>query len=327
MDICNPISALYEGQNMYDVVILDGINIDMCFGIDHMPEPDEKINGQFFGYFPGGPAANFACIASKLGLKIAANCVVGKDDFGEMVIKSFQEFNVDTKFVRVDASIATPLTVVLLNNVSGERSIIIPNLNVGAEINSIRKSLDKTAFLYMLPKKRFSIQKPILDLAKEKKVKVMIDFEPTFSYSSKEMHTILDNVAVASFNRRGFKKAFDHDFSRSLIRKIFNNHNETVFIVTLGKEGAFCVSKQGESFCSAFKTNPVDTTGAGDAFNAGFLTALLNGLNHQDCLEWGCASSASVISSIGVRSELRDKDQLIKYLNLLKGKVTNEPND
>ena len=304
---------------MCDVTALDGINVDLCFGIDHMPESDEKVKADYYGKFAGGPVANFSCIASSLGLKVAACCMVGADDNGKIVIDSFKKFGVDTRFVRVDESIKTPITVVLLNQITGERSIIIPKVVTSTSTKQLPKFLNHSKYLYCHPKREYITQKKILDIAGKKHVKVMIDLEPSFSYSGKELSLVLDHLEIASFNRRGFQLAFKEDFSPDLAKNIFMRHRQKVLIVTLGAEGAFCVSDQGSFLCQAFKVSPIDTTGAGDAFNAGFLTAYNEGLNHVDCLTWGCASSASVISTLGVRSKLKNRQQLKDFIHQLKG--------
>lgn len=299
---------------MFDVVVIDGINVDLCFGVDHLPEPDEKVRARFFGSNAGGPAANFACVASKLGLKVSANCVIGNDDFGKVIIDSFKEFRVDLSNLSIDPKLKTPITVVLLNEKTGERSIIIPEIETSSSLKSLEKNIRDARYIYTLPKENYKDQIKILDIAYASNTKTMIDFEPTFSYSNEELVNILRKIQIASFNQRGFRKAFNQDFSDDLAHRVFEDYKDLILIVTLGADGAFCISDQGAFHCPALNNHPIDTTGAGDAFNAGFLTALLDGRTHEICLTWGSASSASLISTLGARSELKNKNQLEKFI-------------
>ena len=72
-----------------------------------------------------------------------------------------------------------------------------------------------------------------------------------------------------------------------------------VAVVKWGKHGA-CVCT-GDTFIQlpAYRGKPVDTTGAGDAFNAGFLSAFVRGLSLDDCLRWGLASGSISVTRLG----------------------------
>ena len=63
----------------FDVLTIGGIDMDMVLTVPELPGADLKVIGQLVGSMPGGPAANFACAASWLGLRVAALAEVGED--------------------------------------------------------------------------------------------------------------------------------------------------------------------------------------------------------------------------------------------------------
>lgn len=55
-----------------DILAIGGIDLDLVLTVPYVPEPDEKALGALVGRLPGGPAANFACAASRLGLNVSS---------------------------------------------------------------------------------------------------------------------------------------------------------------------------------------------------------------------------------------------------------------
>lgn len=79
----------------------------------------------------------------------------------------------------------------------------------------------------------------------------------------------------------------------------------SVVVETLGAEGALVVSDEGQTRVPAFLVDEVqDTTGAGDAFAAGLVTAFLKGLDWEPAARTGCAASALNIRHLGARNGL-----------------------
>jgi len=68
----------------------------------------------------------------------------------------------------------------------------------------------------------------------------------------------------------------------------------------------------------------LDTTGAGDAFNSGFVGALVQGKNIEEAIGWGMANSNSVIQSLGAKNVLLTKSAVQKFLKKYKGIKTSK---
>jgi sugar/nucleoside kinase (ribokinase family) len=79
------------------------------------------------------------------------------------------------------------------------------------------------------------------------------------------------------------------------------NHGRLV-VARLGADGSLAASAEGVVSTQGFKIDLVDTVGAGDAHNAGFIFARLRGSNVEDALRWGNAVAALTVSQAGARS-------------------------
>jgi ribokinase len=77
-------------------------------------------------------------------------------------------------------------------------------------------------------------------------------------------------------------------------------------VITLGEQGA----QLGDARVPAFPATTVDTTGAGDAFNAAFAVALAEGLSDLEAVRWGCAGGAHMVEHRGVIPGLPLRTQL-----------------
>src|SRR5918911_3957932 len=85
----------------FDVLTIGGIDMDLVMTVDELPGPDLKSMGKLVGNMPGGPAANFACAASRLGLRVAALAQVGEDQAGQAIVDDFASYGVDTSLIQV----------------------------------------------------------------------------------------------------------------------------------------------------------------------------------------------------------------------------------
>ena len=83
----------------FDVLTIGGIDMDLVLTVPELPGPDLKVMGDLVGSMPGGPAANFACAASRLGLRVAALAEVGDDPAGQVIIDDFASYGVDTSLI------------------------------------------------------------------------------------------------------------------------------------------------------------------------------------------------------------------------------------
>ena len=84
-----------------DMLAVGGVDADLVLTVGELPSYDEKVMGTLVGWMAGGPAANSACAASRLGLRVAALAMVGDDRSGQISIDGYAEFGVDTSLIEV----------------------------------------------------------------------------------------------------------------------------------------------------------------------------------------------------------------------------------
>jgi 5-dehydro-2-deoxygluconokinase len=83
----------------------------------------------------------------------------------------------------------------------------------------------------------------------------------------------------------------------------------------MGEEGSKVFTKENESQYGIFNVEAIKPTGAGDAFNGGFISSLYNGLSLEDAVIRGSANAAIVVTRVGCSSAMPNNQELEKFIN------------
>lgn len=258
----------------FDVLAVGGIDVDLVMRVDQLPERGGKILGRFVGRLPGGTVANFACVASRLGLDVASLSTVGADEAGQMVIADFEDYGVATDLVVTRQDVETHFTVIFIEP-SGERSIVVvPMFEEQYDDAQLQEAIPQARALYTMPSDPQLFAR-MARIARANGVQTMIDVEATIGADRQTLEGILQWVDIASFNEAGLIAVSGEEPTVEGARRLLAYGPHTV-VVTLGARGALAVTAEDAALVPGWQVDVVDTTGAGDTFNAAFLTATLS---------------------------------------------------
>ncbi|MPZ71676.1 MAG: hypothetical protein GEU74_00345 [Nitriliruptorales bacterium] len=255
----------------------------------------------------GGAGANVAAWLAEAGIDTAFVGRVGADNDGELRMKELAELGVRLA-VGTDAS-ATTGTVVVLVAPNGERTMVPDrgaNLNllpahVPADVFSPGAHLHLSGYTLFDPGPRIAALHA-LRLAREAGMTVSVD--PS---SSQPLRTVgparfLDWTAGVDLCLPNLEEAGVLSGTLRVdeaARRLTTRYPEVV--VTMGEQGAVYADVMRQLRCGAAATPVVDTTGAGDAFTAGFLRARLAGEPVEQQLRSGAALAARAVATVGAR--------------------------
>jgi sugar/nucleoside kinase (ribokinase family) len=234
---------------------------------------------------PGGAGANVVHNLARLGLRTKLFTTLGKD--------SDAEYFVENTEAEVVAEITDELTgkVLVFVDRTGERTFFVQPNAAGKPFVRVEDG----DYLYVDPfpsEFSFEVQKEVME-----NFNGFVILNPGYLYALmgfKKLSELLKfaDMVIMSSNEFEMLKASAGDFL------IFVDY----LIVTLGAEGSVCYTKREKLFERAFKANVVDTTGAGDAFSAGFLYTLFNGYPLEVCLKLGNFCGAYNVERVGSRA-------------------------
>ena len=304
---------------MKSVVVVGSLNMDLVMEVDRVPRIGETIKGEEMSYLIGGKGSNQAVAACRLGNEVKMIGCVGKDTFGDKILKHLKEEGVNVDGVRMDEATFTGIATIF--KMENDNSIVvIPGANDFCNNDLIDKNIEiiKSADI-LITQLEIPIEtvEYVLKIAKENGVKTILNPAPARKISKE----ILKNVDFITPNETEFE---------IISGKIFNNASEleeamvywqkenisTRLVVTRGKDGSSYVEDNKVKTIKTIKVDVVDTTGAGDTFNG----ALAHGISHKFLMNEavtfaGTAASLSV-TEFGAQTGMPKFEEVNKVLNM-----------
>ena len=305
---------------MSSISILGIYVADLVFFGNKIPIEGETILGNNFVIGPGGKGSNQAVAAAKAGVKTYFISKIGDDQFGEMATKIYDEAKVDYSNVIISREHSTGAAAIMVNEESGANAInvfpgaaaAITNADIDKAENIIK---DSKIFLTQLEAPKETVLYAIKK-AHSLGVKTVLNPAPAAEID-KSVFPFIDyftpNETEASFYV-GHAVNSNDDASRAA-SKLLDMGIKNV-IITLGEKGAY-FANANETFSSpiANLSNPVvDTTGAGDAFNAGFAVALTENKSIKDAISFASATAGLSTTKIGTANSMPNRDEIDKIL-------------
>lgn len=299
----------------------------------------ELKNTEVFRKKPGGACANVCCQVSKNNLKALYISKVGNDAFGEFLIETLQNENVDTTYVKKSDEHHTSLAFVsFLEN--GERQFsffrkcaadlyFVPSDVMDADINK------GDVFHFGSVALKTKEARDAHDILIEKAIKneALITFDPNVRLNLWEDHQELKDVINKYIDYAHVLKISDDELSFitgindeiDAIKKIIRG-NVKLVILTRGSHGATIYSSDGVvANHGGFKVNALDTTGAGDSFFGGFITKLLkdnrtpenlldNIESYNEYLKFACKCGAYTTLNYGAISAMGNSEEVERVI-------------
>jgi len=252
----------------------------------------------------GSSSAIFACGAARLGLGVAYYGVVGDDSFGRFMLDAMRARGIDVSACIVDPAQQTGATVILTSG--RDRAILTQMGSIGAmDVDAIPGPLlDRARHIHS---GCFYLQETSRDrlpgffaAARARGITTSFDtnWDPTGNWDGgvADMLRACDVFFPNAAEARRIAGLDDvEEAARTLARTGAEGRTDggPIVAVKLGAAGALACRAEGPIIrVPALPVEALDTTGAGDSFNAGFLRAWLDGADIDQCLRWGAVAGA-----------------------------------
>ena len=301
-----------------DVCVAGEINPDLIlYGVpkDLQPERESLVGGVRLTL--GSSSAIFAHNLAVLGSRVGMVSKIGPDALGEMALKWLSSGGVDVMRVRQGAdSTATGLTVILAQ--TAERFILTYPGTI-FELRYEDLDLDYVFAARHLHVASYFLQRglrpKIADLFRDARSRGLTTSLDTNDDPDRlwgdDVRETLRHVDIFFPNEREAKAiAQIEDLARAIA---WLSKRVGIVAVKLGSRGAIARKGAGESRCSAVRVNAVDTVGAGDSFDAGFIHRFLQGASIEECLNYANVAGAYSTTCDGGTEAYRDRENLAKF--------------
>ncbi|MBD3240524.1 MAG: hypothetical protein GF331_08050 [Chitinivibrionales bacterium] len=288
--------------NVTGIAVVDAL----CGPIAQYPEPRVRtqVTAEYLSLQPGGGAVNTAATLAHLGIASAAFTKVGSDANGRFLVDTLAGYGVDTTGIRQSQHESTPYTFVGIHP-DGDRTFIHTpgaNLTICAQDLDTDRLYDCTCLMYqdchVLPSLDGAPGAAMLREARRRGIVTLLD-ECWGMGPNREVFETM--VAEADFALPSLDDmaAIYPDRAPESIAEAIRSLGPKCVVLKMGADGCLVCSGAHCEHVPAQKAEPVDTTGAGDSFDAGFVAALVRGAEPMEAARYGARVGAARVRVVG----------------------------
>jgi len=302
----------------FDISVLGELNCDLIlYGLPAVLEPEREHLATDFAMTLGSSSAIFAHNISLLGSRVGFTSCVGSDPLGKFCVERLSESGVDVSGVKCLANRTTGVTVIL--PVAKQRQIL-SYLGTTIDLQSAHLDMDylrsaahfHLSSFFLLRGLRPSLPGIFLQMKQSGLTTSLDTNDDPENLWAANVKDVLKSVDVFLPNEQEACRlagARDVESALESLSRIVS-----IVVIKCGAQGA--VAKHGSKRFSvpAVPLQPVDTVGAGDSFNAGFLHKFIRGSAIQDCLEYGVACAGLSNTRAGGTEAFRDHQHRESFL-------------
>ena len=302
---------------MKKICVIGSLNVDLSIRIPRFHMPGETITGSTFETFTGGKGGNQAVAAARLGFETLMVGKLGEDGNGKFYLNALLQNGVDTKFVAFVPGVASGVALIEVDDQGENRIAIVPGTNALVDIAMIDELL------------------PQLLLCDIFLMQLEIPIE-TVCYAAKVLHehgkTVILDPAPAIPLPESLFQAVDYltpnqaelllltgmpvtslEEAEAAAKTLLDKGTKAV-IAKLGEAGSLYVSANEVVYVQGFSVNVVDTTAAGDSFNAGLAVGLAQQNLPRELLSFSNAVGALSTTASGAQQAMPTMEKVLHLL-------------
>lgn len=304
-----------------DVAVVGDINVDVLTSVSRLPEVEEEVSLKEMHLAPGGNACLSALACSKLGMSTGFVGKIGKDAFGGYLLDLLQKESIDIGGLKISEG-QTGATVALVYPDSRRSFMSYKGVTADLSLRDVDFEYISTAKFLLLAGFYHCIS--LRDKAPEifrraKGMGITTALDTSFDTKGRwdDVFPVLKHTDIF-FLGSSEREGVTGQKSPMRAGKFLLDHGVRIACIKMGEEGSIIMTENGSEEIPGFKVDAVDGTGAGDAFNAGFLLGMSEGKSLRSCGLLGNAVGALTATKYGGYAALHDKPQVE---NFLKGRL------
>jgi len=282
-----------EEKPVTEVAALGTCNIDFLMKVPRFSEADDEVDIEDLHISLGGSATNFAIGLSRAGVDVGIIARIGNDDYGEFAANELEKEGVKTdRLIKISES--TGMAFIAVDSY-GERSIYT---SMGANAHF---KLEKDDVNFIRSSEILHVTGMYKEVVEEAvKYTQFLSFNPGAALSAfgiEDLKEIIKRAKILFLNKKEVSILTGEDYHQGA--KNLVDMGVSLVVVTCGGGGACLYTPHEIVHSPTIKTESIDTTGAGDAFAAGFITGVIKNKELNKCLQMGNKSASACLGRLG----------------------------
>lgn len=300
------------------VTVFGSFVVDLMGRTPHLPVPGETVKGSLFKQGAGGKGFNQGIAAHKSGGNVVMVTKLGRDSMAEVALNAMDDVGLSKEYLFFNDDVATGIALILVDeNTSQNEIVIVPgacSTVTDEEIAKVAHEIKDSAYLLLQLEVNQDANEKVAKMAKEAGVRVIINtapYQPVTDEFLKDAYLVTPNEVEAQ-ELTGIP-VNDLESANRAAQVFFEKGVQNV-LITLGSRGVYVNSGGREEIIPAFRVKALDTTGAGDAFNGGLLTALSEGKSIWEAARFANALAALSVQRLGTTAAMPTRAEIDAFL-------------
>ena len=300
------------------VTVFGSFVVDLMARTPHLPAPGETVKGSFFKQGAGGKGFNQGIAAHKTGGDVAMITKLGRDSMANIATDAMDDVGMPKDYLFYNDEVATGIALIMVDENTSQNEIVIVSgacaTITDADIKKVEERIKESAYLLLQLEVNQDANEKVARLAKENGVRVIVNtapYQPVTDDFLKGCYLVTPNEVEAEELTGVHVDSLE---SADRAARVFLDKGVENVLITLGSRGVYVYSNGKSEIVPAYKVNAIDTTGAGDAFNGGLLTALAEGKTLGEAARFANAVAALSVQRIGTTPAMPTRDEVDNFL-------------
>ena len=300
------------------IVVFGSFVVDLMGRGPHLPAPGETVKSGFFKMGAGGKGFNQGVAAHKAGGDVTMVTKLGRDTFSGVALDTMRELGMDTSRVILTDDYPTGVALIEVDETTGQNAImVIPSACDhidDAEVDALRDLIAGADILLTQLETNMSSIRRVIEMAHGMGKTIILNTAPVQPVAD----NLLAKVTIVTPNEveAGILTGIPVTDAESACKAAewFLERGVKSAVITMGGMGAFVADGELRRMTPAFRVNAVDTTGAGDAYNGGFVTALAEGKSLIEASRFAAATAALSVQKMGTTPSMPTRAEIDAFL-------------
>ncbi|MGA8437671.1 MAG: ribokinase [Candidatus Sulfotelmatobacter sp.] len=297
------------------IAVVGSYATGLTMRVDRLPNPGETLLGKGYRVDFGGKGSNQAVGCARLGAKLNFVTKIGQDHFGDMALGLYRDEGIDVASVIQVRNEATGVGFIIVDAEGNNCITVDPGANDLLTAEEVSKCLDSLTFEAVLTQLEIPVAAAGAAMARgrEKGAVTILNPAPVRALPQSVLRLIdilTPNLSEAKvlMGRRPDVSIRPETVAREIIQSGVKN-----ILMTLGEQGALLATATSAVHIPAIRVSATDTTGAGDAFNAGLAVALASGATLEDAARFAVVTGGLAVTREGVIPSLPRREEVSQF--------------